>query len=64
MKEDGTMMEHIVLAIIFLLVAIVAVISVVRQLKYKNILALVFSVLTAVAYGFFSIATLITEISG
>lgn len=58
------MMEHIVLAIIFLLVAIVAVISVVRQLKYKNILALVFSVLTAVAYGFFSIATLITEISG
>lgn len=58
------MIEHIVLAIIFLVVAIVAVISVVRQLKYKNILAIIFSVLTAIAFGFFSIATLISEISG
>jgi len=58
------MMQHIVLAIVFLVVAIVAVVSVIRQLKHKNILAMIFSVLTAVAFGFFSIATLITEIGG
>ncbi|MFD1850278.1 DUF2759 family protein [Oceanobacillus bengalensis] len=54
---------HIVLAVLFLLVAILAVISVVRQLKFKNLFALLFSGLTAVAFGFFSIATLISEIS-
>ncbi|MFD1412759.1 DUF2759 family protein [Oceanobacillus jeddahense] len=57
-------MGHIVLGILFLLVALLAVVSVVRQLKYKNILALLFSGLTAVVFGFFSIATIISEITG
>ncbi|MFD1066236.1 DUF2759 family protein [Oceanobacillus locisalsi] len=57
-------MYHIVLAILFLVVALLAVLSVVRQLKYKNILALLFSALTAVVFGFFSVATLISEITG
>ncbi|WP_074435748.1 DUF2759 family protein [Oceanobacillus jeddahense] len=57
-------MGHIVLGILFLLVALLAVVSVVRQLKYKNILALLFSGLTAVVFGFFSIATIISEIIG
>ncbi|MCF3941769.1 DUF2759 family protein [Oceanobacillus alkalisoli] len=56
-------MSHIILAIIFLLVALLAVISVIRQLKIKNYFALIFSVLTAVAFGFFSIATIISELS-
>ncbi|RDW19196.1 DUF2759 domain-containing protein [Oceanobacillus arenosus] len=55
---------HIVLGIIFLLVALLAVISVIRQLKYKNLFALAFSTLTALAFGFFSIATIISEITG
>lgn len=57
-------MGHIVLGILFLLVALLAVVSVIRQLKYKNILALLFSALTAVVFGFFSIATIISEIVG
>ena len=56
-------MSHIVLAIIFLFVALLAVVSIIRQLKIKNYLALVFSVLTALAFGFFSIATIISELS-
>lgn len=52
------------LGIIMLLVAVLAVISVVRQLKYKNMLALVFSAITVLVFGFFSIATIINEISG
>ena len=56
-------MYHIVLAIIFLAVALLAVVSVIRQLKFKNLFALAFSALTAVVFGFFSIATLITELS-
>ncbi|GAB3052049.1 DUF2759 family protein [Virgibacillus ainsalahensis] len=55
---------HIVLAILFLLVALLAVVSVIRQMKYKNLFALGFSALTAAAFGFFSIATIISEISG
>ncbi|RLL48080.1 DUF2759 family protein [Oceanobacillus piezotolerans] len=54
---------NIVLGILFLLVALLAVVSIVRQLKYKNILALLFSGLTAIAFGFFSIATIISELS-
>lgn len=57
------MMYHIVLAILFLGVALLAVVSVIRQLKFKNLFALAFSALTAVSFGFFSIATLITELS-
>lgn len=55
-------MYHIVTGIICLLVALLAIVSVIRQLKYKNIFALVFSVITAAAFGFFSIATLISEL--
>jgi uncharacterized membrane protein len=55
---------HIILGIIFLLVAILAVVSVIRQLKIKNMLALGFSGLTALAFGFFAIATIISEIAG
>ncbi|WP_080874595.1 DUF2759 family protein [Oceanobacillus timonensis] len=57
-------MGHIVLGILFLAVALLAVVSIVRQLKYKNILALLFSGLAAVVFGFFSIATIISEIVG
>ncbi|WP_068671887.1 DUF2759 family protein [Oceanobacillus sp. Castelsardo] len=57
-------MSHIVFGIICLLVALLAVISVVRQLKYKNAFALIFSALTALVFGFFSIATIISEIAG
>ncbi|GGA68359.1 DUF2759 family protein [Ornithinibacillus halotolerans] len=53
-------MQHIVLGIIFLVVAIVSVVSVIRQLKYRNFLALGFSVLSVLAFGFFSIATIIS----
>lgn len=56
-------MFHIVTAILFLLVALLAVVSVIRQLKIKNMFALLFSALTALAFGFFSIATLIDELS-
>ncbi|WP_405101192.1 DUF2759 family protein [Oceanobacillus sp. FSL H7-0719] len=55
-------MFHIILAILFLLVALLAVVSVIRQLKIKNLFALAFSALTAVSFGFFSIATLISEL--
>jgi len=53
----------VVLAIILLIVALLSVVSVIRQLKYKNVLAIVFSVLSALVFGFFSIATLFCEIS-
>lgn len=47
-----------VLAIILLAVAIVSVVSVIRQLKFKNIFALGFSAVSALTFGFFSIATI------
>jgi len=53
-----------VLGIILLLVALVCLISFVRQLKLRNNLAIAFSALSALAFGFFSIATIISEISG
>ncbi|NBJ71666.1 MULTISPECIES: DUF2759 family protein [Clostridia] len=55
---------HIVLGVLFLLVAILAVVSIIRQMKYKNILAIGFSAITALAFGFFAIATIITELKG
>lgn len=45
-----------VLALILLVVALLSVVSFIRQLKIKNILALVFSAVSALAFGFFSIA--------
>ncbi|GGN63860.1 MULTISPECIES: DUF2759 family protein [Oceanobacillus] len=56
-------MSHIILGILFLLVALLAVVSVIRQLKIKNYFALIFSVLTAATFGFFSIATIISELA-
>src|SRR5699024_1985941 len=53
---------RIVLGIIFLLVALLAVVSVIRQLKIKNYLALGFSAVTALALGFFSIMTIICQL--
>ncbi|MEC5422257.1 DUF2759 family protein [Virgibacillus sp. C22-A2] len=55
---------HIVLAILLLIVALLSVVSVIRQLKYKNVFALAFSAISALAFGFFSIATIISEIAG
>ncbi|HEX6594446.1 MAG TPA: DUF2759 family protein [Bacillota bacterium] len=52
-------MDHLVLAIILLIVAIVSVVSMIRQLKFKNMFALIFSGLSALVFGFFSIATII-----
>ncbi|WP_284140399.1 MULTISPECIES: DUF2759 family protein [unclassified Virgibacillus] len=52
-------MQHLVLASILLIVALLSVISIFRQIKFKNFFALTFSVLSAVTFGFFSIATII-----
>lgn len=52
-----------VLAIILFVVAVVAVISFFRQLKFKNYLALAFSAIAAVAFGFFSISTIFCELA-
>lgn len=52
-----------VLGVILLAVAILSVVSVIRQLKYKNLLALGFSAVSALVFGFFSIATIACEIS-
>ena len=47
-----------VLARILLVVAILSVVSIFRQLRIKNFLALGFSVISAVTFGFFSVATI------
>lgn len=51
-----------VLGIIFLMVTILSIVSVFRQLKYKNILALGFSAIAALAFGFFSVMTITCEL--
>lgn len=53
-----------VLAIIFLIVTIVCAVSVVRQLKYKNLFALAFSAIATLVFGFFSIRTIIFLATG
>lgn len=58
-KEDVLQM---VLALIFLLVTLLAIVSVIRQLKIKNLFALGFSAVTVLVFGFFSVATIITEL--
>ncbi|HEY4602638.1 MAG TPA: DUF2759 family protein [Cerasibacillus sp.] len=52
-------MNHLVLAIIFLVVAVLSVAGLFRSFKFKNKLAVVFAGLSAVTFGFFSIATII-----
>ncbi|MEN2765989.1 DUF2759 family protein [Ornithinibacillus xuwenensis] len=58
------MSPHIVLGILFLIVAIVSVVSVIRQLKYRNFFALGFSAVSVLVFGFFSISTIISSIKG
>ncbi len=50
-----------VLGFILLAVTIVSIISVVRQVKFKNILALGFSVIAVLVFGFFSTMTITCE---
>jgi len=51
-----------VLGIILFLVALLAVVSVFRQLKHKNMFALAFSAIAALSFGFFSIMTMTCEL--
>lgn len=52
-----------VLAIIFLIVALLSVVSLLRQIKIKNILAIAFSGLAALSFGFFSVMTIICKLT-
>ncbi|MGM8213497.1 DUF2759 family protein [Virgibacillus sp. W0430] len=52
-----------ILAIILLVVTLLAVVSVIRQLKFKNIFALGFSAVAALSFGFFSIMTILCELT-
>jgi len=52
-----------VLAIIFLIVALLSVVSLMRQLKIKNLLAIAFSAVAALSFGFFSIMTIICKLT-
>lgn len=52
-----------VLGIILFFVALLSVVSFFRQIKFKNILGLAFSGIAALAFGFFSIATIFCEIA-
>ncbi|HLS36177.1 MAG TPA: DUF2759 family protein [Bacillota bacterium] len=47
-----------VLALILLLVAILSVVSFFRQIKYRNLLAIGFSAVSALVFGFFSLSTI------
>ena len=51
-----------VLGIILFIVALLSIVSFVRQIKYKNVLALGFSAISALAFGFFSIMTITCEL--
>ncbi|MBR7554209.1 DUF2759 domain-containing protein [Allobacillus sp. GCM10007491] len=52
-----------VLAIIFLLVAIVCIFGTLRSIKNRNFLAVFFAGATTLLFGWFSIMTIISEIS-
>ncbi len=52
-----------ILAIILLIVALLAVVSVFRQVKFKNYFALGFSALAALSFGFFSVMTIVCELT-
>ena len=51
-----------VLGIILLVVTLLSVVSFVRQIRFKNIFALGFSAVSALAFGFFSIMTITCEL--
>ncbi|WP_208588435.1 DUF2759 domain-containing protein [Gracilibacillus suaedae] len=50
------------LAFIILLVTILCVIAVVRELKSQNMFGVAFAAISALVFGFFSIATLYWEL--
>ncbi|MGM8365128.1 DUF2759 family protein [Virgibacillus sp. W0181] len=52
-----------VLAIILLVVTLLAAVSVMRQLKLKNIFALGFSAVAVLSFGFFSVMTILCELT-
>jgi len=52
-----------VLAILLFIVALLCVVSVLRQVKFKNYFALGFSAVAALSFGFFSIMTIICQFS-
>jgi len=52
-----------ILATILLIVAILCVVSVIRQVKIKNYFALGFSAIAALSFGFFSVMTIICDLT-
>lgn len=52
-----------VLAIVLLVVALLCVVSVLRQVKFKNYFALAFSAVAALSFGFFSIMTIVCSLT-
>jgi len=57
------MYEKMVLAIIFLIVALLSVVAFLKQIKLKNYLAVFFAAASALSFGFFSIATIICSLA-
>ncbi|ASK63199.1 DUF2759 domain-containing protein [Virgibacillus phasianinus] len=55
---------HLLLGILLFIVAILSVISTVKQMKAKNLFGLAFSAVSVLAFGFFSVMTIIQEITG
>ncbi|MCT2537555.1 DUF2759 domain-containing protein [Aquibacillus koreensis] len=51
-----------VLAVLFLLIAILCVIAVFRELKSQNFFAVGFAGISTLVFGFFAIATMYAEI--
>lgn len=52
-----------VLAIILFIVTLLAVVSIFRQVKFKNYFALAFSAIAALSFGFFSVMTIVCELT-
>ncbi len=52
-----------ILAIILLIVALLSVVSVLRQIKFKNYFALAFSAVAALSFGFFSVMTIVCSLT-
>ncbi|MFZ3577845.1 DUF2759 family protein [Virgibacillus sp. DJP39] len=55
---------HLTLGILLLIVTILSAISTVKQMKAKNLFGLGFSAVSVLAFGFFSVMTIISEITG
>lgn len=53
-----------VLAILFLLVAVLCVVAVLREFKAKNFFALGFAGISALVFGWFSVMTIFSSIMG